>query len=122
MSTAETATTPGESSGTDEPTRAEYCVISCADIFAGAGEIMASPMAPTPLLGARLARLTTEPDLLITDGGTTPLAIAGVMGGATSEVDDTTTDVLVEAAHFGSACVELVDRFAVGSHRKGKVF
>ena len=68
MSTAETATTPGESSGTDEPTRAEYCVISCADIFAGAGEIMASPMAPTPLLGARLARLTTEPDLLITDG------------------------------------------------------
>lgn len=49
-------------------TRAEYCVISCADIFSGAGEIMASPMAPTPLLGARLARLTTEPDLLITDG------------------------------------------------------
>ena len=38
MSTAETATTPGESSGTDEPTRAEYCVICCADIFAGAGE------------------------------------------------------------------------------------
>lgn len=49
-------------------TRAEYCVISCADIFAGSGEIMASPMAPTPLLGARLARLTSEPDLLITDG------------------------------------------------------
>ncbi len=49
-------------------TRAEYCVVACADIFTGAGEIMASPMAPVPLLGARLARLTTEPDLLITDG------------------------------------------------------
>ncbi|MET9202059.1 CoA-transferase [Gordonia sp. NPDC003585] len=49
-------------------TRAEYCVIACAEIFSGAGEILASPMAPTPLLGARLARLTTEPDLLITDG------------------------------------------------------
>lgn len=49
-------------------TRAEYCVLACAEIFSGAGEIMASPMAPTPLLGARLARLTTEPDLLITDG------------------------------------------------------
>jgi phenylalanyl-tRNA synthetase beta chain len=39
-------------------------------------------------------------DLLITDGGTTVLAIAGVMGGATSEVGPDTTDVLVEAAHF----------------------
>ncbi|MDQ6896243.1 MAG: phenylalanine--tRNA ligase subunit beta [Actinomycetota bacterium] len=39
-------------------------------------------------------------DLLITDGGHTPLAVAGVMGGATSEVTATTTDVLVEAAHF----------------------
>ncbi|WP_299576540.1 CoA-transferase subunit beta [uncultured Williamsia sp.] len=49
-------------------TRAETCVIACAEIFSGAGEIMASPMATTPLIGARLARMTTEPDLLITDG------------------------------------------------------
>ena len=53
---------------TTEVTRAEICVVACADIFAGAGEILASPMAPVPLLGARLARLTSEPDLLITDG------------------------------------------------------
>ena len=39
-------------------------------------------------------------DLLIVDGADTPLAIAGVMGGATSEVTGTTTDVLIEAAHF----------------------
>ena len=51
-----------------EVTRAEYCAIACAEIFSGAGEIMASPMATLPLIGARLARLTTEPDLLITDG------------------------------------------------------
>jgi len=44
-------------------------------------------------------------DLLITDGGTTALAIAGVMGGATSEVGPTTTDVLVESAHFDSTSV-----------------
>ena len=49
-------------------TLAEVCVVACAEIFSGAGEIMASPMAPMALLGARLARLTTEPDLLITDG------------------------------------------------------
>ena len=39
-------------------------------------------------------------DLLIVDGADTPLAIAGVMGGATSEVSPTTTNVLIEAAHF----------------------
>jgi phenylalanyl-tRNA synthetase beta chain len=44
-------------------------------------------------------------DLLITDSGTTALAIAGVMGGATSEVGATTTDVLVEAAHFDPTSV-----------------
>ena len=44
-------------------------------------------------------------DLLITDGGTAVLAIAGVMGGATSEVGSSTTDVLVEAAHFDPTSV-----------------
>jgi phenylalanyl-tRNA synthetase beta chain len=39
-------------------------------------------------------------DLLIVDGSDTPLAIAGVMGGAASEVTGTTTNVLIEAAHF----------------------
>jgi phenylalanyl-tRNA synthetase beta chain len=40
-------------------------------------------------------------DLLITDdGGRRVLALAGVMGGASSEVTEATTDVLIEAAHF----------------------
>ncbi|NHA67766.1 phenylalanine--tRNA ligase subunit beta [Phycicoccus flavus] len=39
-------------------------------------------------------------DLVITDGGETPIGIAGVMGGASTEVSGTTTDVLLEAAHF----------------------
>ncbi|NNC13385.1 phenylalanine--tRNA ligase subunit beta [Planctomonas sp. JC2975] len=38
-------------------------------------------------------------DLLITDGSG-PIGLAGVMGGATTEVGDTTTDVLIEAANF----------------------
>jgi phenylalanyl-tRNA synthetase beta chain len=49
-------------------------------------------------------RLDPE-DLLITDGGDAPLGIAGVMGGATSEVTPTTTDVLIEAAHFDPVTV-----------------
>jgi len=49
-------------------TRAEYCAVACAEIFAGAGEVFASPMTPMATIGARLARLTTEPDLLVSDG------------------------------------------------------
>ena len=47
-----------------------------------------------------VARALDPEDLLIVDGADTPLAIAGVMGGAASEVTDTTTNVLIEAAHF----------------------
>jgi phenylalanyl-tRNA synthetase beta chain len=41
-------------------------------------------------------------DLLITDGaaGQRVIGLAGVMGGASTEVSATTTDILVEAAHF----------------------
>ncbi|MDQ0683127.1 acyl CoA:acetate/3-ketoacid CoA transferase beta subunit [Streptomyces achromogenes] len=49
-------------------TRAEYCVIACAEAWRGGGEILASPMGVIPSAGARLARLTFSPDLLLTDG------------------------------------------------------
>jgi acyl CoA:acetate/3-ketoacid CoA transferase beta subunit len=48
--------------------RADVCAVACADLFRGDGEILASPMGLLPSLGARLARLTFEPDLLISDG------------------------------------------------------
>lgn len=48
-----------------------------------------------------VARELDAEDLLITDtGGERVLALAGVMGGASSEVTAGTRDVLVEAAHF----------------------
>jgi acyl CoA:acetate/3-ketoacid CoA transferase beta subunit len=49
-------------------TRAEYCVIACAEAWRDAGEIVASPMGLIPSVGARLARRTFAPDLLLTDG------------------------------------------------------
>ncbi|MES4888555.1 CoA-transferase [Streptomyces sp. NPDC096012] len=49
-------------------TRAETCVVACAEAWRGAGEVLASPMGLIPSLGARLARLTFAPDLLLTDG------------------------------------------------------
>ncbi|MEV5595560.1 CoA-transferase [Streptomyces sp. NPDC052496] len=54
--------------GTPTVTRAEYCVLACAEVWRGAGEVLASPMGTVPALGARLARLTFSPDLLLTDG------------------------------------------------------
>ncbi|MFD8815179.1 CoA-transferase subunit beta [Streptomyces sp. NPDC059627] len=51
-----------------EVLRSDYCVIACAEAWRGSGEILASPMGLIPSLGARLARLTFAPDLLLTDG------------------------------------------------------
>jgi acyl CoA:acetate/3-ketoacid CoA transferase beta subunit len=47
---------------------AEICVAACAEAWRGDGAILASPMGPIPSLGARLARLTFAPELLVTDG------------------------------------------------------
>ena len=50
-------------------TRAEVCAAAIADCLAeDDGEIFASPMGLLPTLGARLAKLTSNPDLVITDG------------------------------------------------------
>ncbi|MBG0830273.1 CoA-transferase [Planomonospora sp. ID67723] len=50
-------------------TRAEVCVVACAEAWRGDGEILAAAMGTCSALGARLARLTFEPGLLTTDGG-----------------------------------------------------
>ena len=49
-------------------TRAEVCVLACAEAWRGDGEIFASPIGTVPTIGARLARATFEPDLLLSDG------------------------------------------------------
>ncbi|WP_175955726.1 phenylalanine--tRNA ligase subunit beta [Schaalia sp. Marseille-Q2122] len=54
-------------------------------------------------------RVLDEQDLLITDSpdgeGSRIIGIAGVMGGRYSEVEDSTVDVLLEAAHFDSVSI-----------------
>ncbi|MER6383218.1 CoA-transferase [Streptomyces sp. NPDC001250] len=60
-----TGTTPPGPGGAS---RAEYCVIACAEAWRDGGEILASPMGLVPSVGARLARRTFAPDLLLTDG------------------------------------------------------
>ncbi|MET8474675.1 CoA-transferase [Streptomyces sp. NPDC006422] len=53
---------------TTEVTRAEYCVIACAEAWRDNGEVLASPMGLIPSVGARLAKRTFSPGLLLTDG------------------------------------------------------
>jgi phenylalanyl-tRNA synthetase beta chain len=48
-------------------------------------------------------------DLLITDDSG-PIGIAGVMGGATTEISDRTTDIVIEAAHFAPARIARASR------------
>jgi acyl CoA:acetate/3-ketoacid CoA transferase beta subunit len=59
-----------DQSAPSEPpcSRAESCVIACADAWRNAGEVMASPFGNIPSLGARLAKVTFAPDLVLTDG------------------------------------------------------
>ncbi|MEV7794293.1 CoA-transferase [Streptomyces sp. NPDC087512] len=68
------------SGGTTTATRAEYCVVACSEVWRGAGEVLASPMGTVPAIGARLARLTFSPDLLLTDGEALLVGDVGVVG------------------------------------------
>jgi acyl CoA:acetate/3-ketoacid CoA transferase beta subunit len=47
---------------------ADVCVCACADAWRGDGELLASPMGIIPTLGAKLARATFSPGLLLSDG------------------------------------------------------
>jgi acyl CoA:acetate/3-ketoacid CoA transferase beta subunit len=70
---------PGGSGGSGV-TRAEYCAIACAEVFRGDGEVMASAFGTAPALGARLARLTFAPDLVLTDGDASLVAGVPALG------------------------------------------
>ncbi|MEU3062231.1 CoA-transferase subunit beta [Streptomyces subrutilus] len=62
-------------------TRAEYCVIACAEAWRGDGEVLASPMGLVPSLGARLAQRTFSPELLMTDGEALLVGLDGTVEG-----------------------------------------
>ena len=51
------------------------------------------------------AERTLTPDHLVITNGTEPVAIAGVMGGANSEVRNDTTTVVIESAYFEGTVV-----------------
>jgi len=64
-----------------EPTRAEVCVVACAEAWRGDGAVVASPMGLIPRLGAQLARLTFAPELVLSDGEATLIDEDGLAEG-----------------------------------------
>ncbi|HEY9562137.1 MAG TPA: phenylalanine--tRNA ligase subunit beta, partial [Nocardioides sp.] len=54
-------------------------------------------------------RTLSGEDLLITDDSG-PIGIAGTMGGETTELSETTTDVVIEAAHFDAVSIFRTER------------
>ncbi|MBC8186822.1 MAG: CoA-transferase [Proteobacteria bacterium] len=73
-----------------EATRGEICAVANADAFRGDGEILASCFGTAPAIGARLAKATFEPDLLMTDGICTIVDVPNPVSGPGH-------DLLVEA-------------------------
>lgn len=51
-----------------------------------------------------------DPDMLLIKDGVKAVALAGVMGGFNSEVDENTRNILFEAAHFNSASIRRTSR------------
>lgn len=51
-----------------DATIAEICIAACADTYRESGEVLAHAVGIIPALGARLAKLTSAPDLVLSDG------------------------------------------------------
>ena len=58
-------------------TLGDLVAVACAETFRGDGKKMVSPMAPLPKLGARLAKATFSPDIVLTDGVATIVDLDG---------------------------------------------
>jgi acyl CoA:acetate/3-ketoacid CoA transferase beta subunit len=114
------------------PTRADVCVAAIADLVAGDGEILVSPFGTVPTLGARLARLTVAPDLVLTDGEAALMADTPPIGVAPAQLEAPMPyrrvfDVVWSGRRHVVMMASQLDRFgnqnlsAIGDHRQPTV-
>lgn len=114
-------------------TRAEVCVIACAEAFRDNGEVIGSAFGTIPTIGVRLARATFSPDLLLSDGeahlirGTWPVGSAP-QGDVEAWVPFRTIfDLLWHGTRHVMMIPSQLDRFgnsnisAIGDHHKPQV-
>jgi len=66
-------------------TRAEYCAVAIAETFRGDGEMLVSPIGTLPQIGAKLAKLSFEPDIQMTDAVSVVIADVPAVGGSTKD-------------------------------------
>ena len=115
-----------------EATLAEYCVVACAEAFRGDGEVLASAFGFIPTLGARLARATFEPDLLLSDGEAYLVANDLPLGGSEKIVEGwipfrSVFDVVWSGRRHVMMGATQLDRYgnqnisSLGPHEKPKV-
>jgi acyl CoA:acetate/3-ketoacid CoA transferase beta subunit len=112
--------------------RAEICVIACAEAWRGDGEVLASAFGFIPTIGARLARATFEPGLLVSDGEALLLANDVPVGGGEKLVEGwvpfrNVFDIVWSGRRHVMMGATQIDRFGnqniscVGDHDKPKV-
>jgi acyl CoA:acetate/3-ketoacid CoA transferase beta subunit len=112
--------------------RAEVCVAACADAWRGDGEVLASAFGFIPTIGARMARATFEPGLLISDGEALLLANDVPLGGSDKVVEGwvpfrNVFDIVWSGRRHVMMGATQIDRFGnqniscVGPHEKPKV-
>jgi len=66
-------------------------------------------------------RILGDDDCLICDAASTPVGIAGIMGGASSEISGATTTVLLEAAYFDPMAIARTGkRLGLGSEARSR--
>ncbi|TQS44872.1 CoA-transferase subunit beta [Cryptosporangium phraense] len=61
------------------------CAVACADAFAGSGRVLAHAVGTVPSIGARLARLTSNPELALSDGEAFLMAEPPPLGGTAAD-------------------------------------
>ncbi|MGZ4141758.1 MAG: CoA-transferase subunit beta [Actinomycetota bacterium] len=112
--------------------RAEICIAACADAWRGDGEVLASAFGFVPTIGARLARATFEPGLLLSDGEAYLIANDLPLGGKEKVVEGwipfrNVFDIVWSGRRHVMMGATQVDRFGnqniscVGPHERPKV-
>jgi acyl CoA:acetate/3-ketoacid CoA transferase beta subunit len=117
--------------------RAEVCAVAVAEAFRGDGEILASCFGTVPAVGARLAKSTFEPDLMLTDGIASAVAdVIPISGSSASGLDAATVeawlpfrrifDLLWSGRRHVMMVASQIDRYGnqnfacIGPHQKPK--
>ncbi len=68
-----------------DATRAEICVVACAEAFRGDRNLLCNPIGNVPIIGGRLARATFAPEMVYTDTVSSLVAGNYPVGAADSE-------------------------------------